>query len=155
MVFHLKNLKPGYYVARETASFSKMADSNMFFKYWQSILEEKSVISDNKLGCRLWKGPPSLMQMYGKQRIKWPDGSTSFEGAHRLSFMVHFQLTPEKMAKFSENGEKVEISHLCHNTMCIKIEHLVMERHSTNQERNHCKHMGRCMKSHSGPNCLF
>jgi hypothetical protein len=47
----------------------------------------------------------------------------------------------------------VDCSHLCGNTWCCYVEHLLFEKHSTNMERNTCHERGYC-SSHE-PRCIF
>ena len=49
-----------------------------------------------------------------------------------------------------------DISHLCHNTACVNIDHLVAEPHSTNCQRRQCNIKPRKCSGHGDyPRCVF
>lgn len=126
-----------------------------FWKRLETILTIKSSSEGNSKGCILWEGPPSINSVYGKQRIEWFDGKITFEGAHWFAFLVKNRLTPSTIPKFTEKGDILEISHLCHNALCVNTDHLVLETHAINKEHAHCKKQHLCMKCHDGPDCII
>lgn len=49
-----------------------------------------------------------------------------------------------------------ECSHLCHNSRCICLEHLVWEPKAVNNSRARCVAVGHCLGGHGNyPDCLF
>ena len=69
---------------------------------------------------------------------------------HRLVYMYTHYDTRILHAK--ENN--LEVSHLCHNSLCANSEHLTLEPHSDNAERRTCNLMHHCSKAHT-PFCLL
>lgn len=123
--------------------------------FWQKQslkLHYKTDFSANNKGCILWKGA-KYASGYGYTDVKWPNGETSRERAHRFAYMVHFKMTKDEIPQY--NGpEGLECSHLCGNKLCINAAHLVFERHEINQDRIHCQNQGMCSKSHH-PHCIL
>lgn len=116
-------------------------------RFWARLairLEKKTVIKGN---CIVVNGGTDRYG-YGRMRVSWADGLDSVEiGTHRLAYMVHYKIFPHKM----NDGE---VSHLCHNKVCVKKCHLVLEEGSINKEREHCKQQNICTKTHR-PYCLL
>lgn len=54
-----------------------------------------------------------------------------------------------------DDGTK-EISHLCHNKMCLNVDHLSYELKIINLQRKHCVSIGGACIGHTGyANCIF
>ena len=64
--------------------------------------------------------------IYGRVRNSL-DKETPHTQVHRLMYMAYDRLT--KLDECDGRGWKVEISHVCHNSICVNIEHLTMETH--------------------------
>jgi Zinc-binding loop region of homing endonuclease len=123
-----------------------------FFHGLHVILEKKSIQNTDGKGCIHWTGAVDSSG-YGKKRLVWPDGKISYVGAHRLAYMVKYHLTYATIPKKGVGVEILNVSHLCHNRLCINTDHLTLETHSVNQSREHCKMQGQCTKLHM-PHCL-
>ena len=86
-------------------------------------------------GCRIWiKGPYNrLAYPYGSMRLKWPrpDDSSIVMYVHRLVYLVNNNM--------ETLPEGVEVSHRCHNSRCVAIDHLVAEPRATNADRQKCR----------------
>lgn len=69
---------------------------------------------------------------------------------HRLSYIVNTQ-------NFNILQRNMHISHLCHNTHCIKIEHLSYEPQRINNNRQRCKllYPKNCLGHGPYPDCIF
>lgn len=65
---------------------------------------------------------------------------------HRIMFML-------------ENGhyikEHYEVSHLCHNRLCLKTVHLCMEPPAVNKQRESCLVLGKCIGHGKNPSCML
>jgi hypothetical protein len=48
-----------------------------------------------------------------------------------------------------------EISHLCHNSLCVNPAHLCLEPHHVNQHRSTCVGRGHCYSHPGFPDCLL
>ena len=69
--------------------------------------------------------------IYGRVRNSL-DKETSHTQGHRLMYMAHNRLT--KFDECDGRGWKIEISYVCHNSLCVNIEHLTMEKHENNNK---------------------
>lgn len=124
--------------------------------FWNQIaidLQKKSIFHCGKHDCIEWSGAREH-GIYGKKSVLWPDGSKTMERTHRLSYMLFRKLLREEMPHFNQNGERLDVSHICHNGICLRVEHLVLEPHSTNMERMGCKMRNICTHAHY-PYCLL
>ena len=126
-------------------------------EFW-AMLEGKLHAYSNNLGnvysCRVWEGT-SDGRGYGRLWVKWPgENARVLERVHRLSIMSQYRWTRGDFPTTDQTGKRLETSHLCHMKSCIWREHLVVERHDTNMDRQHCKAQGHCSKDHL-PHCLL
>lgn len=126
---------------------------NDFFKKLTCSLLKHSEIGENGCvsGCILWCGTSDCYG-YGVKRVKWPDGIQKLEKAHRVAYMAHHKLC--SLPQLDETGLQLDVSHLCHTKLCINPAHLVLETHTSNMSRNHCRAARVCSLEHS-PSCLF
>lgn len=127
---------------------------NANFEEIISKIHKKCSDATGKHGCLLWEGATWSPGPYGKIRnpFKQYSGQPAFLRVHRLLYMAELKIM--KLPKYDETGMQVELSHLCHNPKCAKLQHLTIESHEKNMERNHCKRQGLCTKNHS-PSCLL
>jgi len=128
--------------------FYKMASP--FDKWWQQIIQ-KSTEMGNQHGCQLWQGAVTP-RGYGQKRIRLPDGTSKLMLVSRVVYMCKHQTL--NIPQDNINGEKVEMSHLCHNRSCVRQDHLILESHVVNMERQHCFHQHLCIGTHQ-PLCLI
>lgn len=124
--------------------------------FWDSIslvFLKKTVANHGIHACTVWTGAREH-GVYGKKVVVWPDGQKKTERVHRLSFMLHHRILRANMPSHNEIGEPIEVSHICHNSLCIRPDHLVLETHRTNMGRNTCKQKRICSQDHNPP-CLI
>ena len=115
----------------------------------------KSTPKQGLHGCCLWNGPVydrRITTSYGRCRNPFQcqnlnQNKKSHLKVHKLLYMCmnHVTCLPENM----------EVSHLCHNKLCIRSDHLVLETHAQNMMRITCKNNGWCTEAHGGPTCLL
>ena len=120
--------------------------------FWGKLkekLNKKTEIGVGTLACYMWVGAKELNK-YGRIRVTWPDGSKCTERAHRVAYMTEHKVFKEEICQ----GKRQEVSHLCHNSLCVNTDHLCLESHETNMERTLCKSRGQCSALHE-PFCLF
>ena len=118
-------------------------DPDILSKYLEK-LEEKSVTAENG-ECVLWCGSVKAGG-YGVINVKLSKTSPWRSiVVHRVSFMMHNN-TPH----LDKHGD---VSHLCHNSLCINPKHLSLEPHHINNNRQFCKMKGHCLGHHSYPLC--
>lgn len=119
-------------------------------------LESRIIDCSRDLGnvhsCRVWirgKGGRG----YGAISVRWENGRR-VENVHRVVLMILYKWGREDFPKKDVNGQRLEVSHICHNKLCVREQHLVIERHEVNIERNHCRMQSVCSRSHV-PFCLL
>ena len=73
---------------------------------------------------------------------------STVRGVHQIRLMCALRVT-----HFQPD---YETSHLCHNKLCVNIDHLSLEPHSVNTQRRACVTNGRCI-GHGAPykNCIL
>ena len=121
-------------------TFWKKVEKSLYKKAGPAIL---SSISEE---CILWTGG-QFAGGYGRVAVKWPGENKIYNiSAHRLSFMF--------LNKTINLDPNLEVSHLCHRTLCVNPRHLVLEPHLINLERKMCKVSQVCLDTHKPP-CLF
>ena len=119
-----------------------------FFENLKEKLNSKSERGPQGDTCVYWRGRISSSG-YGLQTVYWPEEGRKVEKAHRVALMADRKQTRSQFPR-----DSVECSHLCHHKLCVNPQHLVLESHSVNQERNHCQSQGLCSKSHL-PWCII
>ena len=66
---------------------------------------------------------------------------------HRLAYMLHhkeWELPPD-----------MHCSHLCHNSLCINVNHLILETPFVNGNRRQCARENICLGHDQAPPCIF
>ena len=123
--------------------------------WWQQKekMNKKSEFGLGPLACVEWVGGKEHNK-YGRTQVVWPDGRTTVERAHRLAFMIKHKILRDDMPIVNAQGKNLEVSHLCHNGLCVKAAHLALESHEINMERVLCKSRRQCSTLHE-PFCLF
>lgn len=129
----------------------KMADNHKFWEKIRKSLVKKSKLSGN---CVEFTGSNINDDGYGIKKVTWPDGSTKHEKVHRVSYMLEHQLLRSEIPRIDANGDALHVSHLCHNKICMKPSHLVLESQLTNVSRCYCVSMQCCTGLHE-PRCLL
>ena len=116
----------------------------MTSEYRQKILKRirDQTKDDDVKGCHLWVKPVSKKH-YPKMKISIK-GERSDQSVHRL---VYFMEGHEDMRNH-------HVSHLCHNTLCVRRAHLNLEPSFVNDRRNKCKETGECSGHGDLPKCI-
>ena len=121
--------------------------------FWEKIersLQKYSVNGGG--GCILWSGS-SDGHGYGRKTVTCcTTGKQKVELAHRVAYMLHKKVT--ELPRTNDAGDLMDVSHLCHEKLCINPDHLVFERHSENMSRDACFRLGSCTTKHS-PSCIL
>ena len=94
--------------------------------------------------CRVWHGfiRRSKGQRgggYGIMNVRMPGShSRTTMRVHRLAYIIHTgSLIPQ-------DRQEYDVSHLCHNSLCVNIHHLSLEPHCINNTRKICKRQKEC-----------
>lgn len=103
--------------------------------------------------CLLWMGKAHTANgKYGKIKVIIRDGGGNL--VLKQAMTVHRAMYIANQKSIIEEGPHYDVSHLCHNTKCVHIPHLVLELHDVNMHRIECHHQGKCSKQHT-PFCIF
>jgi hypothetical protein len=95
-------------------------------------------------GCHELQKAKLNAKGYPDLRITIPGLGQKHLYAARLMYMCYHR-------NFQIDGD---VSHLCHNRICVNIHHLVNEPRSINLNRKECKRDGVCTQLHT-PHCLL
>lgn len=117
------------------------------FKVNLLVRISKKVGLANGRGCRLWEGCVKSGGRYGVIHYKYPGCTDTVSNVHRVVYMLEhndFNLAPG-----------LEVSHLCHEPLCLTVQHLNAEPHSVNMSRAQCVFRAKCTGHAPHPNCLF
>lgn len=115
-------------------------------------IRHKCTLPDSNHGCILWEGCVFQPSGYAKLAVRWNNNNRKYFRVHRLVYMFEHHL--KSIPTQNPEGRKLEISHICHQKLCVCANHLSLEPHETNMERMHCKLQGSCSKNHM-PLCLI
>ena len=120
-------------------------------------LKSKTEEEEGK-GCLVWTGARDRYKpgvaAYGKvlNPFRKLDNQPQFIRTHKLMFLAM------NKKSYLENGTgdaQYDVSHLCHNTLCINYHHLSREPHLVNNSRKECKTQGHCLGHDIFPACVF
>ena len=95
--------------------------------------------------CHLWQGRLDACG-YGEIRLMFRGRHTSLK-AHRAVFAM----SQPDVYLMSQNHD---VSHLCINKNCVKLNHLSLEPHSVNNKMLPCKNDGQCYSHYGLSDCL-
>ena len=121
---------------------------------------ESNIHNTGNNACHAWTGPLTCgKHKYGRFRFtnliskKYQETS-----AHRAYFMISNrlpQLEPKTEISSQYPSQIFEVSHLCHNTVCLNMNHLSYEPRSINLSRKTCKLANDCSGHGIFPNCML
>ena len=117
-----------------------------FFEKYSRKLHQRSVLAPNGQ-CVFWTGTLKQVKNINYGVICCKFGSVwKTMYVHRLKFMLENRIP--------DLDPDDDVSHLCHNSLCMRIDHLSSEPHAVNNNRMACKNRARC--SGHGPyrDCL-
>lgn len=119
--------------------------------------EREKHMSRIRAHCVLPEVSGTCLNWYGKvNRSGYPRFNITLSGK-RFSGNIYVA----RLVYFANNKEacyldpKFTVSHLCHNKMCVRYEHLTLESIGDNNKRKVCKNTGSCTGHRGGPNCLI
>ena len=120
---------------KQTVVYStfKMADINQFWKKISKSFAKNYKLDGDCVNFKGFKDPDG----YGVKPVTWPDGRVKQERAHRVAYMLKHRLIRDEVPRLDVNGLDMDVSHLCHNQLCITPSHLVLESHSTNMSQHY------------------
>ena len=119
---------------------------------------QKCQYLQNTHGCIIWTGATSNAGRYGRMRNPFKNliNQPSTMSVHRLVYLLHNIniFSDKKIPNFGVDGEVLHVSHICHNSLCVNIDHLILEPQKTNNEREACNAQKHCLGTHL-PICLL
>jgi hypothetical protein len=132
--------------------------SNVFLHHLQVAMEDFFESLSAKISlysapahnsdCRIWAGNVTSNRLYGLLSYRDPETNIwKKKHVHRLALMV--QLRSLNIPK------ELDASHLCHNSLCVNVNHLSLEPHSVNNNRQCCKGCGHCIGHGDFPDCML
>ena len=109
-------------------------------------------------GCLLWTGAKWHSGLYGVTSNPFcllSDSKPRRIGVHRLFYILkHIISYPDgELPRIDGDSNTINISHLCHNSLCVNPDHLTLETQAINNERKMCKGSNHCA-CHTPP-CLL
>ena len=101
--------------------------------------------------CLLWTGCLKKTKGrggdYGRMNVLVPGcHSRTRMSVHRLAYIVH--------TKNLTISQQYDVSHLCHNSLCVNFDHLSLEPHSVNNARKTCRKQKACTGHGPHPECM-
>jgi hypothetical protein len=120
-----------------------------FIDKYAGKLSENAHLAPNN-ACIIWHGTVKSQKdpPYGVICIKVEQVWKSV-GVHRLKYMLANNIHPNEL-----DGDQ-DVSHLCHNSLCINIDHLSLEPRHINNNRIACKGRGFCFEHDQYPPCMM
>ena len=107
-------------------------DAAFVGKYSQKLTENSNLAPNNE--CILWHGTlkSGKTPQYGIIHIKF-DGAWKTVLVHRLQYMLNMHM------HYLDLDSDMDVSHRCHNSLCINPAHLSYEPRFINNNRMSCK----------------
>lgn len=131
----------GFHSVNNMSNFFESQLTEVERNKFTAIFETKTT---NENHCIVWTG---------QQKKGYGVYETRFRGK-KIKILVH------RLRYFISNNcqklrKDMNISHLCHNKLCVKISHLCLEPQSINNKRQICKNNGECSFHYGYPKCLI
>ena len=106
----------------------------------------------------IWTGSVKICKgaIYGRfHYTEYGTGKYMDKLVHRAMYIIgHHLITLEP--NLDDFGHPYDVSHRCHNKLCINLSHLSLEPRAINNNRNICKNEKKCTQDHEGyANCIF
>jgi hypothetical protein len=129
-------------------AFIANMEAGFVAKYSEKLAQNSHLALNNT--CVLWHGAVKSQKIppYGVINIKFEQVWKTIS-VHRLKYMLTHNIYP------LEADINLDISHLCHNSLCINEHHLSMEPRYVNNNRIACKGNGACWGHEQYPECLL
>lgn len=118
-------------------------------------LEARSEVAQNG-HCRLWTGTiqSGKNSTYGVLNCRVSPKTWRRFYVHRLALVFAKNLAPEDIEVIA-GEDRMSVSHLCHNSLCINGHHLAYEPQALNRARCTCLAQGVCSGHRGWPNCML
>ena len=131
---------------------------HFFTKLKADIYKKSKIDCSNSKGCVIWSGSKTTNGHYGKKRVTWPDGYRETAKVHKLVMMTILKKRVKRhipiLATVNDKKVKLEVSHICHSSLCVNPKHLLLETHERNMERRTCRVQKLCTQTHH-PICIM
>jgi len=125
---------------------SDVPDFELFKEKWLKYIKNHCEEADDS-ECLIWNVAQKRGYSYIQCGYKFENGKTLYKrtSAHKLVFMLHNNIKTVP--------PRLEISHLCHKSLCCNAHHLTMETHKKNTKRQKCKRDDICQDCQ--PPCIL
>ena len=124
----------------------------IFFEKISHQLRNNTNFDSNAKRCDLWLGARTSDGLYGRKQVKFPSGNRVLMRVSRVVYMIKHKMM--EIPRVDQHNNILEVSHLCHQTLCVKPDHLVLESKALNNERKHCLEQRLCTENHK-PVCIL
>ena len=127
-----------------------MNNKHIFRKKYMDIIIKQCELNSTT-GCLEWRGSRNNIysHMSYSYRIDPFTTEKKFTSAHRMLFAV----ATDSLYLLQNTHSNIAVSHLCHNPLCCRLEHLEAEPTALNNSRKICKNAGQCLIHE--PACIF
>jgi len=126
---------------------ARTEDEERFFKQWRDILMAESSIEEGGLNCRVVGA-----RFHNRtQQGGYPIHTVRIPGAANRNVTVARLMYMCCTRSLQLQGD---ISHKCHNRLCVRMDHLILEPRSVNNSRQICNAQKYCTRKHE-PQCIF
>ena len=113
-----------------------MANFDDFFEKISHQLRNNTEFDSNAKHCDLWLGARTSDDLYGRKQVKFSSGNRVLMRVSRVVYIIKLKMM--EIPRVDQRNNILEVAHLCHQTLCIKPDHLVLESKALNNERKHC-----------------
>ncbi len=123
--------------------------TDQYIRLQTSILHDTQSMTN---GCLLWTGS-CVWRRYGKKKVTIGSKIHGYLYKNCMTVSRAAYLTYRQLP--SALPSKYDVSHLCHQPLCVAAAHLVLEHNTVNKKRQKCKNEQRCYGHPGSPDCLW
>jgi hypothetical protein len=128
----------------------KLLDPNIFSPNQKEIIKTCIFKKCHKeVNCLIWTGCKNSTG-YPQIKIRFPDDTRRVVLSSRLLYALTFNVILGV-----DPAALMQMSHLCHNKLCIFVDHLVYEPQQVNNERRKCVSQTKCQENHHWQGVLY
>ena len=127
--------------------YTEMATGNSVHDRLLHRLKTQFIV--NERGCHVWTGGAPNSSGYGRM-FYTDDGKKKQVFVHRAQYVLNHYGTFDVVLP-----PLLQISHKCHNKLCINIKHLSLEEAAVNMQRNTCIQFRSCTHHGQYGDCIL
>lgn len=129
-----------------------------FDKYLMLLQCKIDYFASSRTPCLLYNRHLGLnRRIYGQKVSDYGRQSIGLAGRHTQMNMLAHRVMYMCVMCVPAIPRGMDVSHLCHNTLCLRFDHLSLEPHSVNMERQRCLHVTPilCLGHKEYPDCML